>query len=344
MKQKSIAWLIGAVLACVLGVFGFERFFAGFEPANSSANTEASPPPITPTAGTDSTNQNSGVGPSGTRQTNVVSEKSAVVIGSFNIQVFGEKKMSNPNVMAILVDICRRFDVLAVQELRAKNQNVIPNFVRMLNANGSRFSFRVGPRQGYTSSKEQYVFIWNTNTIDLIQENWLVPDPKDLIHREPMVATFRCRTVNPQEGFTFSLANIHTDPHEKDDELNALADSFQFIRKANYQEDDIIVLGDFNSAPNRFGRFGSIENLYAVIPSNVSTNTAGNNCYDNIVFDRRLTAEFTGQAGVFDLTKTYRLTLSQAQEVSDHFPVWAVFRSKESKPYVATSANPGTRR
>src|SRR4051812_26051720 len=41
-------------------------------------------------------------------------------IGSFNIQVFGSSKLNNPRAMNVLAEVIRRFDVVAIQEVRAK--------------------------------------------------------------------------------------------------------------------------------------------------------------------------------------------------------------------------------
>ena len=40
-------------------------------------------------------------------------------IASFNIQVFGESKADKPDVMAVLAETIRRFDIVAIQEVRA---------------------------------------------------------------------------------------------------------------------------------------------------------------------------------------------------------------------------------
>ncbi|MFM7077824.1 MAG: endonuclease/exonuclease/phosphatase family protein [Planctomycetaceae bacterium] len=61
----------------------------------------------------------------------------AVLVASFNIQVFGETKVSKPQVVEILARIVRRFDVVAIQEVRSKSDSVIPDFVRAVNADGS---------------------------------------------------------------------------------------------------------------------------------------------------------------------------------------------------------------
>ena len=39
-------------------------------------------------------------------------------IGAFNIQVFGTTKASKPEVMDILADIIRTYDIIAIQEIR----------------------------------------------------------------------------------------------------------------------------------------------------------------------------------------------------------------------------------
>ncbi|MCY2973351.1 MAG: hypothetical protein NTW52_01655 [Planctomycetota bacterium] len=53
------------------------------------------------------------------------------------------------------------------------------------------------------------------------------------------------------------------------------------------------------------------------------TNTRQNKAYDNILFHGPSNREFTGRWGVYDLAKSFRLTVEEALEISDHFPVWA---------------------
>src|SRR5689334_8770839 len=65
----------------------------------------------------------------------------AIKIASFNIQVFGEKKVGDPRIVDMLVKISRHFDIIAVQEVRSVQDNVIPLFVEALNADGSRYQF-----------------------------------------------------------------------------------------------------------------------------------------------------------------------------------------------------------
>ena len=81
----------------------------------------------------------------------------AVLICSFNIQVFGESKMAKREVVEVLARVARKFDIVAIQEVRAKSDEVVPSFVRAVNADGSQYHYVIGPREGRTVSKEQYL-------------------------------------------------------------------------------------------------------------------------------------------------------------------------------------------
>ena len=59
-----------------------------------------------------------------------------IKVASFNIQVFGTSKLKKLEVMDILAKVVRRFDVMAMQEVRSKDQTVLPQFVELINAEG----------------------------------------------------------------------------------------------------------------------------------------------------------------------------------------------------------------
>ncbi len=267
----------------------------------------------------------------------------SIVMGSFNIQTLGQAKLGNADVTNILVDIGRRFDILAIQELRSTRQDVIPRLVSYMNQDGSKFKAIVSPRLGYTISKEQYVIIYDSEKIEylgpattghptdvqLVGNESIAFDANDTLHRAPMVGHFRCLNVPPDQAFTFALMNIHVDPDEVPTELNALTEIVQRI-VANNVEDDIILIGDLNAPPRYFSSFPWFANQHAAIPDHLPTNTRGRENFDNIVFNARNTNEFLGNAGVFNVMQEYQLTLDQALQVSDHLPVWAQFSTREA--------------
>ncbi|MBI2807570.1 MAG: endonuclease/exonuclease/phosphatase family protein [Planctomycetes bacterium] len=248
-----------------------------------------------------------------------------IKIASFNIQVFGASKIKKPNVMDVLAKVVRRFDVVAIQEVRATSDDILPTFVKKINETGARYEFVIGPRLGRTNSKEQYAYVFNAAKIDLVADSvYTVPDPQDLLHREPLVARFRVAGLPVSQAFSFSLVNIHTDPDETKTEMDALADVFAGVQNNGSGEDDVILLGDLNVNDKKLGRLGRLPDISNAIVG-LMTNTRKTKMYDNIIFNRRATVEYTGRFGVVDLMADYNLTMKQALDVSDHLPIWAEF-------------------
>ena len=253
--------------------------------------------------------------------------------------MFGKTKMSKPAVVGALVDIARRFDILAIQELRDKDQNVIPQFLSYINQNGAAYAAAVGPRQGYvvagqtTRYFEQTVFIYDTRTIEIVGDSYAAIDRANVMHRPPFVGQFRCKVFPPNlQPFTFNLLNVHIDPDDTHQEFAALQPILAEIYERHPQEDDFILLGDFNEEPDDYARYRWMRQQHAALPSRWKTNTAMTKAYDNIVFDQTLTAEFTNQAGVMNLMEEYKISKDDAKHISDHMPVWAVFNSYETVP------------
>lgn len=271
-------------------------------------------------------------------------EDEIVRIGTFNIQVFGQSKLEKPGVMDIIAEIASKFDVLAIQEIRSIDQNVMPRLVELVNAKGYDFDFIIGPRQGRTTSKEQYAFLYKRNRI-AVDDRFVysVDDPDDLLHRPPLVARFQAIGPSTSQAFTFTLINIHTDPDEVHDELNVLDDVISAVRNDGSGEDDVILLGDLNADPDHMGDLAGIPEIMWIV-SNEPTNVAGTKIYDNILFHRRATAEFTGVGGVVNFVDAFKLTRAQAEVVSDHLPVMAEFSIYEGVSPALASGRNRTRR
>jgi len=267
-----------------------------------------------------------------------------LLIASFNIQVFGTSKMAKTDVMNVIIHTIRQFDIVAIQEVRSKDDEILPKLVAALNQDGSRYNFLIGPRLGRTVSTEQYAYVYDTNRVEYDPTCvGTVPDPKDLLHREPFVARFRPRTSVPERAFSFWLVNIHTDPDDVPIEVDALADVFQMMRTVRPEEDDVILLGDLNASETQMGRLGKLPGMTIVLRGTM-TNTRQTKAYDNILFDSTATSEYTGRWGVFNLTTQYGLTTEQALLVSDHFPVWAEFGLWESSSQQLTQQTQGLKR
>jgi deoxyribonuclease-1-like protein len=268
-------------------------------------------------------------------------------IATFNIQVFGESKLNDAEAMSAIVSLIKNFDLVAIQEVRSIAQDILPQLIALLNADGRyRYDYAIGPRLGRTTSKEQYAFVFDTASIEMDRyQLYTVDDPDDLLHREPLVGWFRARGPPPEQAFTFSLVTIHTDPDETDRELDVLDDVFFRVRDDPRRgEDDVIMLGDFNANADHLRQLGQVKGLAKVVAGATPTNTAHTAQYDNILFHESATSEFNGRGGVFDFMRAYNLTLEQAKRVSDHMPVWAEFSVFEGGRQPPLAARPSMER
>ena len=245
-------------------------------------------------------------------------------IASFNIQIFGNTKASKPYVMEALAQIIRKFDVVAIQEIRSQNEDLIPNFVKRINGTGLHYDYVIGPRVGYTSVKEQFAYIFNTERVQVDHQSvYTIGDPENMLHREPLVASFITK-VDPVQAFTFTLVNLHTDPDDVPEEVDALAEVYRVVRRSPQQEDDIILLGDFNADDRHLGRLGQLPGVVPLI-AGVATNARQTKQYDNLLIHRPSTTEYAGRSGVLDVMRFINRSLKDTLLVSDHFPVWAEF-------------------
>ncbi len=250
-----------------------------------------------------------------------------ITIASFNIQIFGESKINNPEVMRTLAKIIRRFDVVAIQEVRSTRDNVIPILLSYVNRTSPRYDYIISRRLGRTGSKEQYAFVYNTSTIRLIpNSSYVVSDPGDIFEREPFVAYFR------SGNFDFKLVNNHIKPEDTGSEFRRLAVVINSIYNGS-SEKDVIALGDMNAD----GAYFNENNLVAMFPlwiqlignNEDTTVAASSNTYDRMMTrDTTANMEYTGRAGVFRWDTEYGVTDANfIKSVSDHYPIYAIFRT-----------------
>jgi len=256
------------------------------------------------------------------------SEEEKLRIGAFNIQVFGTTKASKPEVMEVLGNIIRTYDVVAIQEIRDKSQTALPTLVDTVNSDGLQYDYVVSERLGRTTSKEQYAYIYNTETVELMDTPHTYPEPEgtDPFHREPYIASFQALNGN----FDVTLITIHTDPDEATEEINALGTVVEYTQSMYSDEQDFIVLGDLNADCSYFDEDStstlSSSDYYWCIGNSVDTTTKTTDCtYDRIIITASAVSDFTGDAGIFRFDVKYGLTGDETTAVSDHYPVYAEF-------------------
>jgi endonuclease/exonuclease/phosphatase family metal-dependent hydrolase len=250
------------------------------------------------------------------------SSPETVKIMSFNIQIFGVSKMSKPEVAGILADIVSQADIIAVQEVRSSAIDPVEQFMALL---PDTYKYVIGPRQGRSSSKEQYWVIYDSAKITVLEEDsW--PDEDDIFERSPYAVYFKT-----SGSFDFILLNNHIQPSAAGKEIRALPNVVTYYVDL-WKDPDVLVMGDFNADGQYFDSslldsiFPEIE--YKIIFTDEDTTLAqSHNTYDRFIITNSAVEDFTGNFGVIRFDEVYNFNDYgiSPKEVSDHYPIWAEF-------------------
>ncbi|WP_135611418.1 endonuclease/exonuclease/phosphatase family protein [Methanococcoides sp. AM1] len=242
-------------------------------------------------------------------------------IGAFNIQVFGVTKASKPDVMMVLADIVRTYDIIAIQEIRDSSQTALPELVDLVNSDGAQYDYVVSERLGRTSSKEQYAYIYDSTTVAVTgtPETYPEPDGTDPFHRQPYISSFSA----VDGDYDVVLMVIHTDPDEATEEINALDDVLEYAQMSYPDEGDFVIMGDFNADGNYFDEDSTsdLDSYFWLIDDSLDTTTKSTDyTYDRIVLTD--VSDLSGENGVFRYDLEYGLSEEMTVAVSDHYPVY----------------------
>jgi len=249
-------------------------------------------------------------------------------IASFNIELSADKQNNTANLV-LLSRVLSHFDVIALQGLAASNQTELSRLVELLNQAGNSYSFVLGPKSENSDTAHQFAFVYNQQRIILDQNSvYTIDDPDDIFRYDPCVGWFMTRGPKPEQAFTFSLVNIFVDPFESYRETNMLGQLYRAVRDDGRGEDDVILLGDLNSADEELKYLNRQSRLSWVV-SKSPTDTLRERQSDNIIFYAPAAVEYTGRGGVYDFLKELNLTIEEALQVSSHMPVWAEFQIQE---------------
>jgi hypothetical protein len=262
-------------------------------------------------------------------------------VATYQLGRLDDTKLANRRVNDVLMRLLPRFDLIAIQGVRGKNQGVLVRLVEQLNAaTGRSYDFATCPTQQRDAVEHFSAFLFDRARIEVDRMSvHFVDDRQGRLHIKPLVGLFRVRGPDPAQAFTFKLVNVETDLDHAAAELDVLAEVFRAVRDDGRGEDDVILLGDLESDDQHLGQLGKLLGVTALV-SGIPTTARGANLLDNILLDRRATCEFTGRVEVVDMMREFELTLPGVQEVSDHLPVWAEFSAFEGgQPGHVTGAN-----
>lgn len=249
----------------------------------------------------------------------------SITIASWNLKNIGQTKLNDPTRIDVIIDVLKKYDIIAIQEVKDVSLQLPQQLVNKMNENGSNYNFIASDRVG-KNVFEQYLFVYDDDKIDLISssEGYGI-EPNDEFEREPYYAMFK------SGNFDFYLMTIHTKPSNVAIEIPALADAYLDLQENTPNEHDIILLGDFNGkAPGVTASSYITMDSIAQIPNIVftiieDTNTRGGRAYDNIIFQSNYTTEYSNSSGVNTFWEPSGLNEDQGFAISDHKLVWAKF-------------------
>jgi len=250
-------------------------------------------------------------------------------IATLNLGLLDERRLSNRQACSVVVGTIAKFDVVAIQDVRAKDHGLLVRLVDQINTTERSYDFAISESVRGGAARRYGAFVFDKATIEIDRSMvHAVEDPAGGFHHEPLVALFRARGPKETEAFTFKLINVHVDADRAAVQLDLLDDVYRVVRDDHPTEDDVIILGDFATDYQRIGPLREMIDLTASI-TGTPTSLTRNGTLDNIFLNRRATVEFTGRSGVFDLVREFDLTLQEVGQITEHLPVWAEFSPYE---------------
>ncbi len=245
---------------------------------------------------------------------------------------FGAAQSANAEVMAVFTSVIQRFDIVALQQIRATERDFLPNLITRLNQTGRRYDYLAGPLQeppGGGADAEQLVFLFDTARVVTDRTQlYSVADPDNRLTHKPLVAWFRAAEVDPRHAWTFSLVNMRVELSRARQEVYELPRVIAAIGADGRGEDDVVVAG-LLQADHVYLAATLGERNHALAIKSKMTDIFTRHQTSNIITDRRATTEAIGRGGVLDFLRYHNLSIAQAEQVSPYLPVYAEFSPME---------------
>lgn len=222
----------------------------------------------------------------------------SVKIANWNLDVFGEKKSGDAELMNSYADKINDYDIIFIQEIKDKGETAFPKLCALL----QNYSCMMSSRAGTTSSKEQYGVIYK-DSVDLIYLKDYNPSESKKFERPPIEVAL---DVN---GYRLTIYNIHTKPENVKTELENLE-----ALVSDYG--NIVIIGDLNADCSYYDakRETEFDGWNWIIGNDEDTTSGSSDCaYDRIILNDDAKKEFV----------TYGIAKQGiSTDVSDHYLVW----------------------
>lgn len=284
-----------------------------------------------------------------------------ILVGTWNLRGFSKihpqwgvnpgSPKRNLRALVYISEIIRLFDIIAIQEVKRDTSGIRILVEKFLGPDWGLIISDVTSSEG--GNAERLAFIYDKRRVQpsgLAGEIVLAPtqdgNPVTQFFRTPYIAGFK----SASESFALLTAHIKygNSINDRIPEIKSLADyiatEIRDRAKANGEERNLIVLGDFNIDKRGDNPlFQAFISTGLVVPpqlNNIKTtfNTDAK-FYDQIAWfmgDNNLL--ISGKAGVIDFVDAVFKELSPEDmsfRVSDHFPLWVEFLTDRSNERMA---------
>ena len=247
-------------------------------------------------------------------------------LASWNLRVFSDESRDDEKLRTIVNNL-NNYDFVAIIELR--DEPVLNRTRAMLKTMGRDFDYEISDEVGW-NVKERYAFLYDVSKVKVTKPGQIFPDRSDSFIREPYYGSFQAGK------FDFTVIATHViwgnKVSERRREIKKLAEVYEQIQDMDREEQDIILVGDFNREPDDEQAFKKLRDIPSMINLfNLPDKTIifDSNLYDNIWFQSKYVKEYTGVSGInrFDESDFGNNDEKASLIVSDHRPVWAEFNT-----------------
>jgi len=241
--------------------------------------------------------------------------------------------MRDPEVVAVLVKIVQRYDILLVQEIRDVSQESFPQLVEEVNSHfdSPMFKFIVSERLGRSTSKEQYGFIYRVDKVEILS-TYQYLDADDIFERDPFNIQVRRLDHCYSGPRDLNIVGVHTKPSDAKEEINGLVDVYDHV--AEVFGEDVIIAGDFN-ADCRYVckscwdkiKLWTDNRFKWLLGNDIDSTVSSTDCaYDRIVAAGSNLVDNVDKGKVFRFDLAYDLNHDLTEDVSDHYPVEIILK------------------
>eukprot|EP00494_Astrolonche_serrata_P005207 UN05223 len=263
-----------------------------------------------------------------------IDQTKEILISSWNIRHFSVKRKPP---MKKIAKVLEKFTIIAIQEIR--DPKVLDSLITIM---GEKWKYEISTEIKYGKNKdrqftEYYAFLYDSSHVS-VQSECKVLDSDGLFWREPLVGYFKGNQID------FVLCTVHLVwSGDREREADLMGKLLEKIRSFTEGEQDLLLLGDFNMEydDESFSSMNTKEHAYLPLidrksgSSTFSSRTPDGKLYDNIWGSESIVKNCKNSGVFYFDLEHYEINESgrklAKKEMSDHRPVWALFKDEKDE-------------